>query len=97
MSGFCSHHRHHDSECKLCNTSIQEIFPDYERQVKIAEEAGEVECACGFLFYKTTPTCPLCESWTWLDGGHQIIWPFHIRDHPGFDNKNFIGVFEYVD
>src|ERR1035437_1711517 len=97
MSSICSRHVVYDPDCQLCNTDIREVLPDYDQMVREAEAAGEVECgACGFCFYRTTPTCPLCSGWTWQDGGHCVTWPFHTVGHKGYGNEEWIGRFEYV-
>lgn len=95
MSGICSRHRGYDPDCHQCNTDIREVLPDYDEKCREAEEAGKVDCgACGFTFYRTTPTCPACCSWTWLDGGYRVFWPFHVKGHVGCGDPEWIGRFE---
>lgn len=96
MSGICSRHWNYDPDCRMCNTDVRELLPDYDEKVREAEEAGKVDCgACGFTFYRTTKTCPLCSRWTWLDDGHEIYWPFHGANDPRRGHPDWIGYFEY--
>lgn len=63
MSGICSEHQGHDPGCKLCNTDVRELLPDYDQKADEAERAGTRVCEfreCRFVFYRTTDCCPLC-------------------------------------
>lgn len=98
MSGICSRHSYHDPDCRMCNTDVRELLPDYDEKVREAREAGEVDCGhCGFRFYRTTETCPLCSAWTWTLGGDLIFWPFHTPGHEGYGKKEWIGAYERVE
>ena len=69
MAGVCS--RHHPSEgviegCVACNTGVPELLgiseAEYAYMQAEAEDAGLFECECGFEYYKTTDSCPLCSA-----------------------------------
>lgn len=67
MTGVCS--MHHPSMgkvegCVACNTSVQELLgqndEEYAAMQWRAKDAGLYTCDCGFEYYKTTDSCPLC-------------------------------------
>lgn len=61
MAGLCSKHwNFKDPDCALCSATPADIFPDWEQKVKQAEEAGTYKCSCGFTYYLTSNSCPLC-------------------------------------
>jgi hypothetical protein len=62
MAKICSLHQGYELTCRLCNTDIREVFPDYDQKVAEAKAAGTHVCECGFEYYKTTDTCPLCSK-----------------------------------
>lgn len=97
MSGLCSFHPHAEPGCPACAARAEDVLPGYAQKLAEAEAAGLVDCGtCGFSFYRTTETCPACSGWTWLDGGHRVIWPFHTRGHVGFGDQTYVGAFEYA-
>jgi rubrerythrin len=60
---ICSAHKVLDPNCKLCQSTPEDLFGKdvWNRMKAEAEVAGEHRCLkCGFLFYKTTNNCPLC-------------------------------------
>lgn len=60
MAGICSFHRGFDPNCDLCKTDPRHIFPDWDAKLAAAQAAGQVKCACGFDFFRTTHECPKC-------------------------------------
>lgn len=60
----CSKHFHYREDCGLCNTSTQELLGlndcEYAAMHARAEDAGLYTCDCGFEYYKTVDSCPLC-------------------------------------
>lgn len=61
MCRICSRHGEYQKDCKLCNSTIRDLFPnDWERMEAEAEAAGTMICKCGFEYYLTTDSCPLC-------------------------------------
>ena len=76
---------------------IPEPLPGYDEKLQEAREAGEVDCGyCDFRFFRTTDYCPACQSWTWLDGGHRIYWPFHTKNDPRHGDPEWASKFEVV-
>ncbi len=57
---ICSIHHEYNKDCKLCNTHPRDVFPDWDKKVAEAEAAGKTTCKCGFEYYLTTDSCPLC-------------------------------------
>lgn len=58
---LCSAHRTYQANCLQCNSSIEDLIPNYQELLKQAKEAGEEKCGnCGFIYYKTVSTCPAC-------------------------------------
>lgn len=63
VSGLCSAHQSRVASCRLCNASPRDLFPDWDQKLAKAKAAGEHKCsACGFVYYKTTFTCPGCSE-----------------------------------
>lgn len=67
MAGICS--MHHPSlgpveGCAACHATPADLFGNAEwaaMQAR-AEEAGLFTCDCGFEYYKTVDSCPLCHK-----------------------------------
>mgnify|MGYP005848947345 CR=1 FL=1 len=58
---ICSKHQEYNPDCKLCNTDIRELIPQYDQMVAEAENAGTNVCKkCDFKYYKTVNCCPKC-------------------------------------
>lgn len=58
---LCSIHRDPDPNCKLCQATPKDIFPDWDDATAQAEVAGLTKCKkCGFEFYRTVTSCPAC-------------------------------------
>lgn len=63
MVRVCSIHQEYDGDCRICNTDVSELIPNYKQLLAEAEKAGKHECAfCGFTFYLTTDICPKCST-----------------------------------
>lgn len=61
MAKICSMHQRFDPSCKLCNTDVRDLLPDYDRKMAEAKAAGTHVCEeCEFHYYKTVDLCPLC-------------------------------------
>lgn len=67
MTGICG--IHHPSQgpvegCVACHSTIEDLFGKTEVALMRAEAeaAGLFTCDCGFEYYKTTDSCPLCEK-----------------------------------
>lgn len=60
MAGICSRHVDAEPGCELCAIDIRDVLPDYDKKLAEAKAAGEHKCECGFTYFKTTDTCPLC-------------------------------------
>lgn len=61
MSGICSAHQHKEPGCPACHTEPRDVFPGWDEAVAEAKAAGEHQCECGFVYYKTVDFCPLCQ------------------------------------
>ncbi len=60
---ICSKHQKYDKDCKLCNTDIRELLPDFDKKLAEAKAAGEHTCEkCGFVYYLTVDYCPSCDT-----------------------------------
>ena len=48
--------------CAACHATIEDLFGASEVALMRAEaeEAGLFDCDCGFEYYKTVDSCPLC-------------------------------------
>lgn len=57
---ICSAHQTPDPNCRLCQIKAKDVLPNYAEKHAEAEAAGEHTCECGFVYYKTTDSCPLC-------------------------------------
>ncbi len=57
---ICSKHQKHQADCKLCNSSPRDLFPDWDEKVAEAESEGLYCCVCGYGYYLTTDHCPVC-------------------------------------
>lgn len=62
-ASICSKHQKKDLGCKLCQSTIYDLFPkeivDHMRNEVMA--VGQIECSnCGFAFYLTVSDCPAC-------------------------------------
>ena len=60
---LCSAHKIFDPECKMCNSTPEDLFgrESWTLATKDAMEKGACTCKhCNFVFYKTTSRCPLC-------------------------------------
>ena len=69
MAGVCSMHPPQlgpVEDCLACNTTVQELLglsdAEYAYMQAEAKEAGLFTCDCGFEYYKTTDSCPLCDK-----------------------------------
>lgn len=62
MAGICSRHIEAEPGCDLCAVDIRDALPDYDEVLARAEAAGRHKCECGFVYFKTTNTCPLCSK-----------------------------------
>lgn len=60
MANICSRHQRYEKDCKLCNSDVRDLFPDWNDKVAEAEAAGSVTCECGFEYYLTVNDCPMC-------------------------------------
>lgn len=47
-------------ECRACQATMYDLFPDWDQAVARAKAAGKFKCKCGFVYYLTTNMCPLC-------------------------------------
>jgi len=54
---ICSRHPIHVDECELCQVLL--VIP--LNLIIEAETAGLHKCECGFDYYKTVDSCPLCQ------------------------------------
>lgn len=63
---ICSKHREREPSCDLCNATVYDLFhkKDVDKANADAEKAGLITCRCGFEYYCTTDTCPLCNRWS---------------------------------
>ena len=67
MSGICSIHAPQLGPvegCAACHASLEDLFGVSEVALMRAEAeaAGLFTCDCGFEYYKTVDSCPLCEK-----------------------------------
>lgn len=63
LLSICSAHIDPDPNCKLCQATPHDLFPDWDDATAEAEIAGTMKCKhCGFDFYRTTLTCPACNK-----------------------------------
>lgn len=56
---LCSAHPYHVENCAACNASTEDI-DGWEEAEAEAKAAGLHTCKCGFEYYKTVDSCPLC-------------------------------------
>lgn len=69
MAGICSAHQGYEPNCRLCNLTPRDLFPDWDEKLAEAKAAGEHTCeGCGFVYYKTAEFCPLCEKYREPEG-----------------------------
>ncbi len=59
---ICSAHQAPQADCPQCEITEEVLLQDpvFAQKVHEAEMAGEHTCVCGFVYYKTTDTCPKC-------------------------------------
>jgi hypothetical protein len=63
MAGLCSTHKKADPKCRLCSAHPRDLFPDWDRKLEAAVEAGTTKCAhCGFEYFRTLSLCPQCST-----------------------------------
>ena len=67
MSGICSVHPPQLGPvegCVACHSTMGDLLGEsvYAQMRAEAEAAGLFTCDCGFEYYKTTDSCPLCEK-----------------------------------
>ena len=67
MSGICSVHAPQfgvAAGCAACHASLEDLLGVSEviRMRAEAKAAGSFTCDCGFEYYKTVDSCPLCDK-----------------------------------
>lgn len=61
MAGICSMHRHREAGCNLCEAMTPEEEELYLKKAALyREQVGVYVCDCGFEYYRTVDSCPLC-------------------------------------
>lgn len=68
MAGVCSAHGGPDpvEGCAACHSTVPELLgiteAEYAYMRAVAEDAGLYTCDCGFEYYMTVDSCPLCRA-----------------------------------
>lgn len=59
--GICSRHQKYEPMCELCNSSVEDLLPNWKQVKEEAEKAGLTVCkGCKFVYYRTVDSCPKC-------------------------------------
>lgn len=61
---ICSIHGRPQPDCPQCKITADILSRDpvFAKKIQEAKVAGEYTCVCGFIYYKTAHSCPLCST-----------------------------------